>query len=322
MRWQHGSEVVEFMQLFTALRQRVDDMPQKLADLAASDASVVHLCKSAYFAADALRTNERASPDLFTKSVDPKFPAAWRDYEKRYEFNLSLIVAKYSEGEFVNVSLESMDDGLKWQGAEVLSLQWASHIDTFILFAGMYFLKFPTDIEKMFPFFTDESDVSSKDFIERIHSGAEGWLKLKEEAGFDLPGILRRRLLVPHVLVPSQVAAKHGSVEKLSMLTYLRQAHDAFIFGAPFAALALMRSIVETTLRMHYHANGDDLEKLIDNCSNLPDRCSKEALHRIRWHTNQILHFNREKVMFQRDQEKELVRLLNVLQRLVEGAPA
>lgn len=315
----HRAKVVEFMRLFTALKKQVDDMPERVADLAVSDTSVMHLCKSVYFAADALRTNERASPNLFTEAVDPKFPVAWRDYEKRYEFDLSLIVMKYSEGESVTVSLESMDDALKWQGAEVLSLEWASHIDTFILFAGMYFLKFPTDIEKMYPFFDNESDVSSKDFIERIHSGAEGWLKLKEEAGFDLPGILRRRLLVPHVLVPSQVAVKHGSAEKLSMLTYLRQAHDAFIFGAPFAALALMRSIVETTLRKHYHANGSDLEKLIDN-SNLPDLLSKD-LHDLRKLANLILHFNK-KIAILPIQEKELVRLLKVLQRLIEDAPA
>ena len=40
------------------------------------------------------------------------------------------------------------------------------------------------------------------------------------------------------------------------MLTNLQQAHDAFVYGAHYAALALMRSIMEAVLRDHYGAEG------------------------------------------------------------------
>ena len=50
---------------------------------------------------------------------------------------------------------------------------------------------------------------------------------------------------VPLVLIPRHVSKSHGEAEKLSLLTHLQQARDAFVFGVPFAALALMRSILK-----------------------------------------------------------------------------
>ena len=57
------------------------------------------------------------------------------------------------------------------------------------------------------------------EFIERIQDGIAAWDRLKQETGFDLRGVFRRRALVPFVLVPRKVAAKQGSAETLSMLT-------------------------------------------------------------------------------------------------------
>jgi len=64
-----------------------------------------------------------------------------------------------------------------------------------------------------------------------IQDGIAAWERLKQDTGFDLQGVFRRRALVPFVLVPRKVAAKHGSAETLSMLNNLRQAHDAFVFA-------------------------------------------------------------------------------------------
>jgi len=147
------------------------------------------------------------------------------------------------------------------------------------------------------------------------------WKRLVVETGFDLRGIFRRRGLVPFVLIPRHVSRHHGEAEKLSLLTHLQQAHDAFVFGVPFAALALMRSILETTLKGHYHADGKGLETKIDNCQALPRAASKPALHRLRRLANDVLHFNSEQVRLPRDFEKELLSLLYVLRALIEGAP-
>ena len=69
------------------------------------------------------------------------------------------------------------------------------------------------------------------------------WEELTDEIGFDLADVFRRRMLVPFVFFPRHVAARHGAPEKTAIYQSLQQAHDAFVFGLPFAALALMRSI-------------------------------------------------------------------------------
>jgi len=103
----------------------------------------------------------------------------------------------------------------------------------------------------------------------------------------------------------------------------LEEAHEAFVFGAPLAALALMRSIVETMLRDHYGAQGSDLNELIRVCSNLPEGANPAAL-RVRRLANAVLHFDQSSLDFPRDDrglENAVVGLLFAVRALIEGAP-
>ena len=110
------------------------------------------------------------------------------------------------------------------------------------------------------------------------------------------------------------------------MLKNLQEAHDAFVFGATHAALALMRSIMEAVLRDHYRADGKDLSERNRNaCHRLPPGANEEALHRLRKLANAILHLDREKDegLLNMDEvrlEKEVVLLRFVLRALIEGA--
>jgi hypothetical protein len=111
------------------------------------------------------------------------------------------------------------------------------------------------------------------------------------------------------------------------MFTNLQQAHDAFIYGANFAALALMRSVMEAMLRDHYRAEGTDLSERIRNArGRLPPGANEAALHRLRKLANAVLHLDREKdeglpAMDEVRIEKEIVSLLFVLRALIEGVP-
>ena len=72
-----------------------------------------------------------------------------------------------------------------------------------------------------------------------------------------------------------------------------RQAHEAFVFGAHFSALALMSSIIEVVLRDYYGAEGDDLSERITNSRNpLPSAANASALHRLRIIANSVLHLD------------------------------
>ncbi len=129
--------------------------------------------------------------------------------------------------------------------------------------------------------FSQDDDVDSVPIEQVVKWARADWKSLKDEAGFDLRGVFRRRALVPFVLFPRHVAAHHGQAEKLPIYENLRQAHEAFVFGTPFAALALMRSIMEVVLRDHYRANGNDLSERISNSKKLlPKGAEQAALQR------------------------------------------
>lgn len=266
------------------------------------------------------KMNERRARALFAAPVDPAFLAAWRDYEERYEAVVSDIWATDLLRELglrergADEPFRTPKVDLEWDNADDEAEEQAGGIKDAIEFA-----QFNADQD-------DRWDVSQENFIQRIEDGVAAWDRLKQDAGFDLRGVFRRRALVPFVLVPRQVAAKHGSSETLSMLKNLQQAHDAFVYGAPYAALALMRSIMEAVLRDHYRAEGKDLSERIRNArAQLPRGANEAALHRLRKLANAIVHLDREKdeglpAMDDVRLEKEIVSLLLVLRGLIEGA--
>lgn len=307
-------EVIKFMTLFARLKDWCDDAPDELADLAKSDSSVRDLAVELSLAATFLKMNERRHKALFAAPVDPAFVKAWRDYEAHYEAVLTDIwISDFlPELESIEPSHVVKAD-LLWENANSEAKTQASCIDAAIDFAQTN---------------ADQEDrwIDNPDYISEIQDGIAAWERLSKDTGFDLQGVFRRRALVPFVLVPRQIAAKHGSAETLSMLRNLQQAHDAFVFGATYAALALMRSIMEAVLRDHYRAEGTDINERIRNArGRLPPGASEVALQRLRKQANAILHLDREKDeglanMDDVRLEKEIVSLLFVLRALIEGA--
>lgn len=306
-------EVITFMTLFARLKEWSDDAPDELADFAKTDSSVRDLAIDLSFAASFLKMNEKRHRALFVAPVDPAFVVAWRDYEERYQSVLAGIwladfMPELGNGEPSRVSKADF----QWDVANDEAMEQSSAIEEAIGFSQI------------------NADQDWRDFpegfVERVQDGVAAWERLQRDTGFDLRGVFRRRELIPFVLVPRQVAVKQGSAEKLSLLKNLQQAHDAFVFGATYAALALMRSIMEALLRDHYCAGGKDLsERIRDVRGRLPRGASEAALHRLRKLANAILHLDREKAeglpnMDEMRLEKEIVSLLFVLRALIEGA--
>lgn len=305
-------EVIDFMALFTRLKDWSDDDPEGLSDFAAGDESVRDLCAKLSLAAYLLKMNERRARVLFAAPVDPAFLAAWRDYEERYESIVSGIWLSDLLPELASVEPSRVPKAdLQWNNADDEANEQKSGINSAIYWARCEVANDVLD---------DES------FLRELDEGVAAWDRLIADHGLDLRGVFRRRALVPFVLVPREVAARQGSTEKLSMLKNLQQAHDAFVFGATYAALALMRSIMEAVLRDHYRAEGRDLNERIRNArGRLPPGANEGALHRLRKLANAILHLDREKdeglpKMDEVRLEKEIVSLLFVLRALIEGA--
>ncbi len=314
-----SAEVVEFMTLFKRLKYWCDDAPEELANFAATDASVKDLCNRLYAVAQDLRRVEAFEPASFTAPVAPDFVDAWRDYEQRYELTLFEIESWDADTRFIDIPPGYFDSDLRWQVANAIGAEYAMNITAMVL-AAEILADTANSVLSRLPNGNSDEDPPT------IQKGLEAWKILTETVGLDLCGVLRRRQLVPFVMIPRHVAKKYGSAERLSMLRNLEQAHCAFVFGATHAALGLMRSIMESVLRDHYRAEGKDLNERIRNArSRLPPGANEAALHRLRKLANAILHLDREKdeglpITDDVQLEKDTVSLLFVLRDLIEGA--
>ncbi len=308
-----SAEVVEFMTLFARLKYWSAESPEGLKEFASTDESVKDLCIKLSFAAYLLKKDERRTRTLFAAPANPAFITMRREYEDRYE---EIVADMWLSDFFPDLGDNGRSDLPKtdqqWENADEAAKDQAGGIGWAIGFAQ-------EQIDQ------EHRWVDQPEFVEEIQDGIDAWERLTKETGFDLHSVFRRRELVPFVLVPRQVSNKHGSAEKLSMLKNLQQAHDAFVFGASFAALALMRSVMEAVLRDHYRAVGKNLEQLISNAkSRLPRGVSAQRLHRLQDLANAILHIDRDKdqglpKMDEVRLEKEIISLLFVLRNLIEG---
>lgn len=314
-----ATEVVKFLSLYSRLKDWCDDVPDAIFQLALADTQFKALCRQVLEAANRLHASEQRHRHLFAAPVDPKFLSAWRDFESRYEHvlaaNWSTFVFRDARADRSDQSKSSTSADRKWEHADLNAKIAADLIEKVIGFARVQ--AFGVEEELDYSLSTEEA----------VEMAIDYWESLSDEIGFDLADVFRRRMLVPFVFFPRHIAARHGAPEKTSIYQCLQQAHDAFIFGVPFAALALMRSIMETVLRDHYSAEGNDLSERINSVRKiLPAGANAAALHRLRQLANEVLHGRADSgemltTLKPFEMEKEMVSLLLVLRSLIEGVP-
>lgn len=112
-----------------------------------------------------------------------------------------------------------------------------------------------------------------------------GWETLTGGCGLDISGALWRRRTLPFTLIPSHVR----EVELLSRR--LGDAARAYIFGAPWACIALQRAVMEQVLVSHYGARGENLEQRIASVSHdLVDDLIRCRMDKLRDDGNDVLH--------------------------------
>jgi hypothetical protein len=246
---------------------------------------------------------------------DPKFISSWRDFEKRFEIQL----LKATFGGLISKTYQRSAER-DWNIADGDGAIAADLIEKAIQFASFQAQLIDPESEEPLEDYSVTLD-------EAVELGVGHFRSLTDKIGLDLHGIFRRRNLIPFVLFPRHVAARHSPTETSSIYEKLQQAYDAFVFGVPFAALALMRSILEIVLREHYGADGENLSECISNSSKrLPKGVAVAPLHRLRRVANSIPHLgkdsNEESVKIDPNKmEQEIVSLLLVLRALIEGVP-
>ncbi|MCC5993868.1 MAG: DUF4145 domain-containing protein [Rhodobacteraceae bacterium] len=306
-------EALAFLTVFNRLKGLVDDDPANIVPDAEKDESIRDLCADLFFAAHFADPPSARGPDTLTAPADPVFIRAWREYEADYAGPVFTAVFGDLSG-LVGEDHRTLPDR-RWDAADDDAREASSGIEQ-----AMSFAQDNIDQEHRHASFPEG-------FVEDVTEGLKAWDKLHSETRFDLRGIFRRRALIPFVLIPRAVSAKYPDKGRHSLLTNLRQAHDAFVFGVPHASIAMMRSIMEAVLHDHYRANGSSLHAMIeDRRFSPPKAANKAALHRLRMLANSVLHLGDKQLssglpnLDEEGLEKEIVRLLFVLRALIEGA--
>lgn len=300
--------VVKFLSLFTKLRAEIHDDPSHLKAKAAEDEPLRRLCLAVLDAAWPLMHSESRGRERFEAPVNSAFIEAWRDFEAHYFAPLGAI-------EFAEMGID-LNGFERFEGSK-LDLEWEYAVEEA--------REKSQAIDHVFEFASEqvkcEESYFSESLVNKIETGTRAWQQLTQECGLDVERIFLRRSLIPFTLIPPHVSNQYGFQETLSLFTHFQQAHDAFVFGVPFAALALMRSITEIVLEKHYGATGYGLKALIKSAQpHLPNQLLLR-LNRLKDLADSILHFNPTRAQMPANIEREIVSLLLVLRILIEKAP-
>jgi len=312
-----SAEVVSFMAAFAKLRVQIDNSPEIIEAEAQGEKMLIDLCEKVFQAATEIEACERGRRELFVAPTNPAFMKAWRDYKTRYEAPVSSVAGWW----VLDVpGVRTDKDGKPARIAQSEGKTVPRNSDAASIRAVIEFAASERKI------WADHGDFD-EEHLNEIDAGVQVWKELVDVAGFDLDTVLRRRWLVPFVRIPRHVSEAHGEKEVLSLLVLLRQAQEAFIYGAEFAALALMRAILELVLKKHYGAKGLNLEILVDDARKLPKGVDRKDLHKLRELGNDVLHFKTAQLKESgRDKifaapEGEILSLMAVLRTLIEDAP-
>ena len=101
------------------------------------------------------------------------------------------------------------------------------------------------------------ADEVNTNFADTIHFaskiGLEAYDYLKNTIGFDAEEVFCRWRQIPTIFMPAHVSNRYGLTEHGSIYELLDDAIRAYVFGAPAAAIAMCRAILEMILKNHYN---------------------------------------------------------------------
>jgi hypothetical protein len=92
-------DVQAFMVAFQKLRNMTGDAPEALGAKGVDNTALANLCISLSSAATTLRIAERSRRELYSAPTNPKFIAAWKDFNDRYFGPVSEMFIRLTFGE-------------------------------------------------------------------------------------------------------------------------------------------------------------------------------------------------------------------------------
>lgn len=208
------------------------------------------LCKKIAWHVRGFERIEKASPLAFTDHIAPASISARREYEERWR-NAVQMVADKDLIAFVRSLLEDMPEPAAKAADEKVAAR-GDELSAAIADWKQDANERARSLDQIIEFAADKLERDECGEFEWVSEGIEAWDELTT-SGLKAADTLWRRRAMPHILIPSHVAKQYGK-EGASLYRRLKDAGTAFAFGAPLAALAMQRAVMEEVLTKHWGA--------------------------------------------------------------------
>jgi hypothetical protein len=322
------------------------------------------VCYALFDAELQLKTKERSRRELYSAPANPVFIKIWRHYESNYSAYIYQIVRPdlpqwddYFPGDkpestkslevdpkalaelFSDTPLEPESDENKhetaasalrgdftcWEHIDEAAYSSAQDIEFVINWMENHLDELRDNGHEIdHPSTGSSARPTMKELRFDARNGIAAWRRFINDIGFGLHGVLRRRALAPFVIIPRHVSGHYGASDHYSLMARLQQAQEAFVYGVPLGALAIMRSILEIILRKHYRLGDGKLVKLIETATAtglFPDEIRLSGIQKLLKLGNDAVHPNPEELHKISDIEMEVLSLLFILRTLIERVP-
>jgi hypothetical protein len=273
---------VGFLTSFSRLKRYMDGSePSTLGFAASEDESIAEAIQDLGWSALWL---ERALADVI-EPVDPTFITALRDYEENWKESVSIEMWR---GLGLDDAIDSALPLPRHANSNKTSAEYEWNLEDSE--AALVTSNFEKAIGRAV-LEAEEDDSLPEEFRDSMHEAGNTWEKLHNDHEIDLQGILRRRKLLPITFVTQKFTDK----ARPELLENFKEARDAFVGGAPKAAMSMLRSVLEISLRdfLPNSQQHTDLSALINAAEKhlgLPNGANKSLAHLLRFEANSILH--------------------------------
>lgn len=343
--------VQKFLSCFSLLREACDSDPSNILQQATADKGLAKIGLAVFSAYRNIIDHEEHWNRITFDGYSTNYIKSRRLFEREYLLSCAfcgLLIeaenpdtgdeefqrkkkayASFGGDALVRMSKWLFETRLDWNEAQKKGFKTGSDID-FALSTIDVLAALAPKIEKQLREFENEfyGDQADPDLyiVDRLDAVENGRRELDNLFDEDFSALSRRKLLTPKVMIPPHVFNRsQNTKKKASLLRLLREAQIAFIFGAPLAAISLLRSLLEVLLKEHYLCIGGDLLALINDSHNkIPKSVYPKQLHELRMLANKVLHAgtteeNHNENESPRELEQSVAKHLDTLRELIEA---
>lgn len=299
-----------FLVAYNELLSATGNDPASLTENWEGNERLIALCTTLYETSRSIEIVEEYSSVALTPNVLPAGIKARRDYDTRWSRPVAHVALMQHEIHRIMEEIFSkmLDEGFSKDeavgdplGLEIDAAQQRSRSDA-------------RSVCAIFEATQEQLDNDEFGDWEWAEEGLNAWTRLTKVCEFDVAGALWRRSLVPHVLIPQHVSRHYGE-KKASLYRRWHEASRAFVFGAPRAALAMQRAVLEEMLKVHWAADGGHVKN-----ANLPTLAMDRKASRLKRLANDALHGDPD-MLTSRELDRKVIENFGLLQTIIEQAP-